>query len=250
MRTPLVMGNWKLNGTKESISTLVKGIESAADAAQGVEVAIFPPEIFIEQVSKLTANNSISFGSQHVSSNVSGAYTGETSAEMVKSFSATYTLVGHSERRQYHHETSEIVASKFVTAQKHELIPVICIGESLEDRETNKTFSVVESQLKAVVELAGIEALDKAIIAYEPMWAIGTGVVATSAQAQEVHQYIRAWLKAQNETIANNIQIIYGGSVKKDNAKELFSQPDIDGALVGGAALIVEQFVGIIEAAQ
>ncbi|MGB5444183.1 MAG: triose-phosphate isomerase [Psychromonas sp.] len=250
MRTPLVMGNWKLNGTKESVTALIKGIEAAADAAANVEVAVCPPAIFIDQVANLVANNSIEFGAQDVSTNVSGAFTGETSPVMVKEFGAKYSLVGHSERRQYHNETDAVVAAKFVAIQAHGLVPVLCIGETLEERETDKTFAVVETQLKAVVDVAGIAALENCVIAYEPVWAIGTGKVATSAQAQEVHAHIRSWLAEQSKVVAEKVQILYGGSVKASSAKELFAQPDIDGGLVGGAALIVEEFVGIIEGAK
>lgn len=250
MRTPLVMGNWKLNGTKASVSTLIEGIEKAADAATNVEVAVCPPAIFIEQVAKLTSTNRIVFGAQDVSTNVAGAYTGETSPVMVKEFGAKYSLVGHSERRQYHNETDAVVAAKFVAIQENGLVPVLCIGETLEERETDKTFAVVETQLKAVIDVAGIAAIENSVIAYEPVWAIGTGKVATSEQAQEVHAHIRSWLKAQSEVVSEKVQILYGGSVKANSAKELFAQADIDGGLVGGAALIIEEFVGIIEGAQ
>ncbi|WP_354625679.1 triose-phosphate isomerase [Psychromonas sp. MME2] len=250
MRTPLVMGNWKLNGTKESVTALIKGLESAADAATNVEVAVCPPAIFIEQVAGLVANNSIKFGAQDVSTHVNGAYTGETSPVMVKEFGAKYSLVGHSERRQYHNETDAVVAAKFVAIQENGLVPVVCIGETLEERETDKTFAVVETQLKAVIDVAGIDALENSVIAYEPVWAIGTGKVATSEQAQEVHAHIRNWLAAQSKVVAEKVQILYGGSVKASSAKELFAQADIDGGLVGGAALIVEEFVGIIEGAK
>ena len=250
MRTPLVMGNWKLNGTKESVSTLIKGLEAAADAATNVEVAVCPPAIFIEQVAGLVADNSIEFGAQDVSTNVEGAYTGETSPVMVKEFGAKYSLVGHSERRQYHNETDAVVAAKFVAIQAHGLVPVLCIGETLEERETNVTTTVVETQLKAVIDVAGIDALENCVIAYEPVWAIGTGKVATSEQAQEVHAHIRSWLAEQSKVVAEKVQILYGGSVKAASAKELFSQADIDGGLVGGAALIIEEFVGIIEGAK
>jgi len=250
MRTPLVMGNWKLNGTKESVSTLIKGLEAAADSATNVEVAVCPPAIFIEQVAGLVANNSIEFGAQDVSTHVDGAYTGETSPVMVKEFGAKYSLVGHSERRQYHNETDALVAEKFVAIQAHGLVPVLCIGETLDQREADETTDVVDAQLKAVVDLAGIEALGNCVIAYEPVWAIGTGKVATSAQAQDVHAHIRTWLKRQDANVAEKVQILYGGSVKAASAKELFSQKDIDGGLVGGAALIIEEFVGIIEGAK
>lgn len=250
MRTPLVMGNWKLNGTKASVSTLIKGLEAAADAATNVEVAVCPPAIFIEQVAGLVSSNTIEFGAQDVSTHVDGAYTGETSPVMVKEFGAKYSLVGHSERRQYHNETDAVVAAKFVAIQAHGLVPVLCIGETLDQREANETTDVVDAQLKAVVELAGISALGNCVIAYEPVWAIGTGKVATSAQAQDVHAHIRSWLAKQDEAVASKVQILYGGSVKAASAKELFAQKDIDGGLVGGAALIIEEFVGIIEGAK
>ncbi|MFT7457091.1 MAG: triosephosphate isomerase [Marinobacter maritimus] len=250
MRTPLVMGNWKLNGTKESVSALIKGIEAAADSAKNVEVVVCPPTIFIEQVANLVANNSIGFGAQDVSTNLSGAFTGETSPVMVKEFGAKYSLVGHSERRQYHNETDAVVAAKFVAIQANALVPVLCIGETLEERETDKTFNVVETQLKAVIDVAGIDALENSVIAYEPVWAIGTGKVASSEQAQDVHAHIRTWLAEQSKVVAAKVQILYGGSVKASSAKELFAQPDIDGGLVGGAALLVEEFVGIIEGAK
>jgi len=248
MRTPLVMGNWKLFGSKDSISTLIKGIEVAADKCDKIEVVVCPPPIFIPHVKNLITNNSIELGAQNVSEHTSGAFTGETSSDMVKEFGAKYTLVGHSERRQYHFETNEMVARKFVAAQKSGLIPVLCIGETLLDRETHRTFEVLEKQISAVTGLAGIAAMGNAVIAYEPMWAIGTGRVATSEQAQEVHSHLRAWIRAQDPVVAEKVQIVYGGSVKAKNARELFAQPDIDGGLVGGAALIVEEFVGIIEA--
>jgi len=250
MRTPLVMGNWKLFGTMESISALIKGFEQVADAAKNVDVAVCPPAIFIPHVASLTASNSIEFGAQDVSAYVNGAYTGETSAVMVKEFGGKYSLVGHSERRQYHDESDEKVASKFVAIQENGLIPVLCIGETLEQREANITTSVVEKQLKAVVDLAGIDAFENCVIAYEPVWAIGTGKVATSEQAQDVHAHIRHWLKEQSEVVAEKVQILYGGSVKASSAKELFAQKDIDGGLVGGAALKSSEFIGIIENAQ
>jgi triosephosphate isomerase len=244
------MGNWKLYGTKDSILKLIKGIEPAADSEKGIEVVVCPPTIYIEQVANLIAKNNIKLGLQDVSSNMSGAYTGETSSAMAKEFGVKYTLVGHSERREYHNETNEIVAQKFIAAQKGGLTPVLCVGETLEDRETHKTFQVLESQLQAVIKAAGIMAIETAVIAYEPKWAIGTGIVASAEQAQEVHSYIRDWLNKQNPIVAQKVPIIYGGSVKANNAKELFSQPDIDGGLVGGAALVVDEFIGIIKAAK
>ncbi len=250
MRTPLVMGNWKLNGTKESVLALINGLKATAQAAQNVEVAVFPPTIFIDQVARLVDNTCIEWGAQDISTNVSGAYTGETSPVMVKEFGAKYSLVGHSERRQYHNETDAVVAAKFIAMQKHGLVPVLCIGETLEQRDKNETTNVIDAQLEAVVSRAGIKALDNCVIAYEPVWAIGTGKVATSEQAQEVHAHIRNWLSKQDQAVAEKVQILYGGSVKAASANSLFKQEDIDGGLVGGAALIVEEFVGIINGAK
>ncbi|MDA7746035.1 triose-phosphate isomerase [Psychromonas sp.] len=250
MRTPLVMGNWKLYGTKDSITALIKGIKEAANTTTNVDVVVCPPAIFIDHVANNINGSRIELGAQDISTNVSGAFTGETSPLMAKEFGAKYSLVGHSECRQHHNDTNAVVAAKFVCAQANGLIPVLCIGETPEERETDKTFSVLEAQLKAVIDVAGIEAFENAVIAYEPIWAIGTGKVATSEQAQEVHAHIRAWLKPQNPSVAQKVQILYGGSVKANNAIELFAQKDIDGGLVGGAALIVEEFIGIIEAAK
>lgn len=250
MRTPLVMGNWKLNGTKESVNDLIYGLKACASAAKNVEVAVFPPTIFIDQVARLVNNTNIEWGAQDISTNLSGAYTGETSPVMVKEFGAKYSLVGHSERRQYHNETDAVVAAKFIAIQKHGLVPVLCIGETLEQREKNETTDVIDAQLKAVVSQAGIKAFQNCVIAYEPVWAIGTGKVATSEQAQDVHAHIRLWISKQDQAVAEKVQILYGGSVKAASAHSLFEQKDIDGGLVGGAALIVDEFVGIINGAK
>lgn len=249
MRTPLVMGNWKLNGNKASVEALVKGLIEPANAATNVQVAVCAPVIFLSQIEQLTAGSKLAYGSQDADIHTSGAFTGENSPVMLKEFGCTYSLVGHSERREYHHEADEVVATKFKAIQENNLIPVLCIGESLEQNEAGETQAVVERQLKAVVDLCGIEAFNNAVIAYEPIWAIGTGKSATAAQAQAVHAGIRQWLAAQSADVAEKVQILYGGSVKAATAKELFSQPDIDGGLVGGASLKVEEFAGIIAAA-
>ncbi|WP_221077125.1 triose-phosphate isomerase [Agarivorans aestuarii] len=249
MRTPLVMGNWKLNGTKDSVTALVNGLIEPAKAATNVQTAICPPVVFLGQVEALVGDAPIAYGAQDASVNTSGAFTGENSPVMLKEFGCTYNLVGHSERRQYHNETDAVVAAKFKAIQENQLVPVLCIGETLEENEAGKTEAVVETQLKAVIDLCGVEALENAVIAYEPVWAIGTGKSATSEQAQAIHAHIRGWLAAQSATVAEKVQILYGGSVKAATAKELFSQADIDGALVGGASLMAEEFGAIITAA-
>ncbi|MGY5449397.1 triose-phosphate isomerase [Agarivorans sp. MS3-6] len=249
MRTPLVMGNWKLNGTKDSVTALVNGLIEPAKAATNVQAAICPPVVFLGQVEALVGDAPIAYGAQDASVNTSGAFTGENSPVMLKEFGCTYSLVGHSERRQYHNETDAVVAAKFKAIQENQLVPVLCIGETDEENEAGKTEVVVETQLKAVIDLCGIDALANAVIAYEPVWAIGTGKSATSEQAQAIHAHIRGWLAAQSATVAEKVQILYGGSVKAATAKELFSQADIDGALVGGASLMAEEFGAIITAA-
>jgi triosephosphate isomerase len=249
MRKPLVMGNWKLNGTKKSVAALIKGLTAATKAATNVQVAVCPPVIFLGQVESLVADTAIAYGAQDADINISGAYTGENSPQMLKEFGCTYALVGHSERRQYHGETNEIVAGKFKAVQTNQLTPVLCIGETLEQNEAGQTQAVVETQLKAVVDLCGIKAFGNAVIAYEPVWAIGTGKSATAEQAQNVHAQIRSWLAAQDADIAAKVQILYGGSVKAATARELFGMSDIDGGLVGGAALMADEFSGIISAA-
>ncbi|RJG48110.1 triose-phosphate isomerase [Motilimonas pumila] len=250
MRTPLVMGNWKLNGTKESINALLEGLAPAAAAATGVEVAVCPPAIFLGQVESLVKDGAIEFGAQNCDLNTAGAFTGETSAVTVKEFGAKYSLVGHSERRTLHNETDEVVAAKFKVIQENGLVPVLCIGETLEEREADKTASVVETQLKAVIDAHGVASLSNSVIAYEPVWAIGTGKVASKEQAQEVHAHIRQWLAAQDAEVAQKVQILYGGSVGAATAADLFAQADIDGGLVGGASLKVEDFSAIIAAAK
>lgn len=250
MRTPLVMGNWKLNGNKASVEALVKGLITPANDATGVEVAVCAPVIFLAMVEQLAAGSKLTYGSQDADIHTEGAFTGENSPVMLKEFGCKYSLVGHSERREYHNESDEVVAGKFKAIQENGLVPVLCIGESLEQNEAGETQAVVERQLKAVVELCGIEAFNNAVIAYEPIWAIGTGKSATAEQAQAVHAGIRQWLAAQNADVAAKVQILYGGSVKAATAKELFGQADIDGGLVGGASLKVEEFSGIIAAAK
>ncbi|QFI38126.1 triose-phosphate isomerase [Moritella marina ATCC 15381] len=249
MRQALVMGNWKLNATKASVEALVNGLVDAAKDNATVEVAVCPPAVFIPQVEALTADTAITYGAQDCDVNTAGAFTGENSAVMLKEFGCKYTLVGHSERRVIHGESNEVVADKYAVAQENGLVPVLCIGETLEQFEAGETKAVVEAQIQAIVTKSGIESLNNAVIAYEPVWAIGTGKTATPEIAQDIHAHIRSWLAEQDAAVANKVQILYGGSVKGANAAELFGQADIDGGLVGGASLDAVEFSKVIAGA-
>ncbi|MBQ8706575.1 MAG: triose-phosphate isomerase [Succinivibrionaceae bacterium] len=249
MRTPLVMGNWKLNGTKESVTALVKALTQPAADNSKVEVAVCAPAIFIGLVEELAKGSALKYGSEDVDVHNSGAYTGENSPAMIREFGCKYAIVGHSERRAYHNETDAVVAAKFKAAQDAGLIPVLCIGESLEQFEAGKTNEVCETQLKAVIDVCGIAAFNNAVIAYEPIWAIGTGKTATPEIAQNVHANIRRLLAGFDAAVAEKVQILYGGSCNAKTAYDLFKQPDIDGGLVGGASLKAPDFTVIIESA-
>ncbi len=244
MRQPLVIGNWKMNGTRDSSAALATAILSGLKAeAQGIAICV--PAVYLADLQGLTRNTPLILGAQNVADQACGAYTGEVSASMLKEFDCHYVLVGHSERRSYYADTNESVAARFCHAQKQGLIPVLCIGETLAEREQGETFNVVNQQLDAVIAQAGIAAFADAVIAYEPVWAIGTGRTATDEQAQEVHQAIRQRIAALDTVIAEKIQILYGGSVKADNAQALFAMPDIDGGLIGGASLDAQSFLKI-----
>ncbi|MDO9168765.1 MAG: triose-phosphate isomerase [Methylobacter sp.] len=244
MRRSLVVGNWKMNGTLASAELLVNGI-IAGLGENGADIAVCVPYVHIPKVSELVKSTSLALGAQNVGDKPSGAFTGEISAAMLSEFNCKYALVGHSERRSYYGDTNESVAARFCQAQEHNIIPVLCVGETLEQREQDQTFAVIDAQLDAVINLAGIAAFSAAVIAYEPVWAIGTGKTATDDQAQEVHRYIRQYIAAKDQVIADKIQILYGGSAKPDNAKGLFAMPDIDGGLIGGASLDAESFLKI-----
>lgn len=250
MRRPLVMGNWKLNGTKESVEALLTGILPAAEATKdSVSVAVCAPDIFIDQVSRKLTDTPIAWGAENNDVHTSGAYTGETSPVMLKEFGCEYVLVGHSERRQYHGETDASCAQKYALLQENGLVPVLCIGETLEERESGRTNDVIRTQMQPVLEDLGVETLKNAVIAYEPVWAIGTGKTASPEQAQEIHAFIRQTLANKyGAEVANDTSILYGGSCKPSNAKELFANPDVDGGLIGGASLNAEDFHGIIAA--
>ena len=244
MRQSLIMGNWKMNGSREEGVQLAKALaEGLGNVSQ--EVAVCVPFVYLSDIRGALAGSSIALGAQNVADQASGAYTGEVSASMLADCSCKYALVGHSERRSYYGDTSQSVANRFCQAQKQNIIPVLCVGETLEEREQDRTFQVVDEQLDAVIDAAGIEAFENAVIAYEPVWAIGTGKTASDEQAQEVHKYIRQRIADRSSAIAAKVQILYGGSVKPDNAKALFAMPDIDGGLVGGASLDAKGFLQI-----
>jgi triosephosphate isomerase len=244
MRQSLVVGNWKMNGTRASAELLAKGI-IAGLGSNNAAIAVCVPYVYLSNVGQIVNNTRLALGAQNVADKPSGAFTGEISATMLSELNCKYALVGHSERRTYYGDTNESVAARFVQAQEQGIVPILCVGETLEQREQDHTFTVINEQLDVVINLTGIDAFANAVIAYEPVWAIGTGKTATDEQAQEVHLYIRKYIAAKNQTIADNLQILYGGSAKPDNAKGLFAMPDIDGGLIGGASLDAESFLKI-----
>ncbi|MFC6276920.1 triose-phosphate isomerase [Psittacicella hinzii] len=248
-RRPLVMGNWKLNGTKAFTTELLTALKAELADSPACDVAVATPEVYLALASDLVAGSQIKTGAQNVDVHTSGAYTGETSIEMLKDCGAKYIIIGHSERRQYHQESDAYIAEKFAVIKKAGLVPVLCVGETEAENEAGQTNAVVAKQIDAVINHCGIEAFNGAVIAYEPVWAIGTGKTATPEQAQAVHAFIRAHLAQADKAVAEQTIIQYGGSVKDSNAAELFAQPDIDGALVGGAALQAAGFAAIIKAA-
>jgi triosephosphate isomerase len=235
-----------MNGTLASAESLTKGIISGL-TDNNADIAVCVPYVYLPKISELVKNTALSLGAQNVGDKASGAFTGEISAAMLSEFNCKYALVGHSERRTYYGDTDESVAERFCQAQAQNIIPVLCVGETLEQREQDQTFAVINAQLDVVINLAGIASFSAAVIAYEPVWAIGTGKTATDEQAQEVHKYIRQYIAAKDQVIADKIQILYGGSAKPDNAKGLFAMPDIDGGLIGGASLDAESFLKIYQ---
>ncbi|HGJ5872304.1 triose-phosphate isomerase [Arsenophonus apicola] len=249
MRHPLVMGNWKLNGSTKMVKELIENLRNELNSVTGCDVAIAPPALYLAQAEQALAGSKIALGAQDVDVNLSGAFTGDTSAEMLKDIGAKYIIIGHSERRTYHQESDEYIARKFAVLKSQGLIPVLCIGESEEENSAGKTEQVCARQIDAVLNSLGAGAFENSVIAYEPIWAIGTGKSATPAQAQAVHKFIRDHIAKQDRAIAEQVIIQYGGSVNANNAAELFSQPDIDGALVGGASLKADAFTTIVKAA-
>ncbi|WP_454256111.1 triose-phosphate isomerase [Pseudomonas sp. Marseille-Q8238] len=249
MRRPLVAGNWKMHGTRASVAELIKGLRQLA-LPSGVEVAVLPPCLYINQVVTGLEGKAIAVGAQNCAVEpMQGALTGEISPSQLADAGCSLVLVGHSERRLVLGERDDVLSRKFAAAQSCGLVPLLCVGETLEQRQAGKTLEVVAGQLGSVIEELGAGAFAKAVVAYEPVWAIGTGLTATPQQAQEVHAAIRAQLSAENAEIARGVRILYGGSVKAANAVELFGMPDIDGGLIGGASLNADEFGAICRAA-
>jgi triosephosphate isomerase len=248
MRNKLVAGNWKMHGSLKQNEALLQGVLVGVAGLKS-EVAVCAPFPYLYQTRQLLSGSAVSWGAQTVSEHDFGAYTGEVAASMLVEFACRYVLVGHSERRNVFGESDDVVAAKFVAARRHGLSPVLCLGETLLERERGETESVIFRQLDAVLDRVGVSALGEAVLAYEPVWAIGTGVTASPAQAQEVHAAIRARLRALDVELADGMKVLYGGSVKPGNAVELFAQPDIDGGLIGGAALDLGDFLAICRAA-
>lgn len=249
MRTGLVAGNWKANGNLDSNRRLLEHLRGAAARWGKVECAVCAPYPYLFQLQQQLSGSAIAWGAQDVSEFGAGAYTGAVSAEMLLDFGCRFAIVGHSERRSIFGEDDARVAAKFDAAQAAGLTPVLCVGETLAERESGMTMSVVGRQLAAVIEKRGAQVLENAVIAYEPVWAIGTGKTASTEQAQEVHAHIRALVRAKSAPVADGVRILYGGSVKASNAAQLFAMPDIDGGLIGGASLVAEDFIEICCAA-
>ena len=249
MRDILVAGNWKMNGSMAANEALLSGVVAGVPEGEGFRLLVCTPFVYLTAAAGLLKGGKVSLGAQNVSEHESGAFTGEISASMLADVGCQYVIVGHSERRAMYGESSADVAAKFKAAQAAELIPILCVGETLDEREAGTTESVIDEQLDAVLAAAGVAAFGAAVIAYEPVWAIGTGKTATPEQAQDVHRHIRARLAAQDAKLAEKVQILYGGSMKGDNAPGLLSMPDIDGGLIGGASLKANDFLAIAAAA-
>lgn len=249
MRYPLVIGNWKLNGSKHMVNKLITALRNELSSVVGCDVAIAPPVAYLDLAKYHLCGSRIALGAQNVDPHFSGAFTGEVSAEMLKDIGAKYIIIGHSERRTYHKESDEVIAEKFAVLKEAGLIPVLCIGESEAENEAGQTEAVCARQIYAILHSLSAKAFENTVIAYEPIWAIGTGKSATPAQAQAVHKLIRGHIAKHDAAIAEQVIIQYGGSVNAGNAAELFAQPDIDGALVGGASLKADSFAVIVKAA-
>jgi triosephosphate isomerase len=248
MRKILVAGNWKMHGSRAETRTLIGGLVAALEGGPASEVAVCPPYVYLTDAAAALEGTDIRLGAQDLAIESAGAYTGEVAGVMLRDVGCHYVIVGHSERRSLYGETDGIIAAKFRAAQRDGLEPILCVGETLEEREREVTEEVIGRQLRAVLDSAGIASFSRAVIAYEPVWAIGTGRTASPDQAQEVHAFIRGILAADDDTIVDSVRILYGGSVKPSNARDLFSMPDVDGGLVGGASLDAEGFAEICRA--
>ena len=249
MRRPVVAGNWKMHGSRGANAALISELELRLEPGWPIDVAVFPPFVYLAETVRMLDESTIRVGAQDVCAEAAGAFTGEVGAAMLKDVGCRYAIVGHSERRRLYHEDDALVARKFGAALGAGLVPLLCVGESLAEREARQTESVVARQLDAVVTMHGATSLSGAIVAYEPIWAIGTGRNASPEQAQAVHAFVRSRIAAQDANMAGQLRILYGGSVKAANAADLFSMPDVDGALVGGASLSADEFRDICAAA-
>ncbi|PWT71504.1 MAG: triose-phosphate isomerase [Proteobacteria bacterium] len=250
MRAKLVAGNWKMHGSFPDNAKLLDEVTSGTSQFSRSHQAVCVPFPYLGQVQQILASGRVAWGAQNVSQHEKGAYTGEVSASMLREFGCKYVIVGHSERRTLFGEDSETVALKYRAATTAGLTPILCVGETLAQREAGKTEDVVREQLEAVTAKFGVSSLVSGVVAYEPVWAIGTGKTATPDQAQSVHEFLRARVAAEDPSVAANLLILYGGSVKASNAAELFAMPDIDGGLIGGASLIAAEFLAISKAAE
>ncbi|MXP56642.1 triose-phosphate isomerase [Pantoea sp. Mhis] len=248
MRYPLVLGNWKLHGSKDILTKVLNAICNNLITIKNYNVVIAPPIMYLELVNNLIKMSYISLGAQNVDINVSGSFTGDISANMLKDVGVKYVIIGHSERRLYHKETDELIAKKFNVLKNTDLVPVLCIGETEKEKITGQTEKVCTRQIDAILETLGIEAFINAVIAYEPIWAIGTGKSSNAKSVQLIHKYIRKHLAKKNISIAKQVIIQYGGSVNDQNIIELLKEPDIDGVLVGTASLSSSNFTKIIKA--
>jgi triosephosphate isomerase len=249
MRRALVAGNWKMNGSRDFVRRLLADVVAGLPVGLDADVLVCPPHVYLDQARQALAGSAVSLGAQNTSEHPSGAFTGEVSVDMLSDVGCGYVIVGHSERRTLYGETDDQIARKFEAVRTGGLKPILCVGETLDERESGATESVVARQLNAVVEHAGAAAFADAVVAYEPVWAIGTGRTATPEQAQAVHAFIRARMAERDKAVAEALPILYGGSVKGDNAAELFGNQDIDGGLIGGASLAADGFLAICRAA-
>jgi triosephosphate isomerase len=251
MRRPVVVGNWKMHGSRAENARLVDALTGQHPAKAAADCVVCPPYVYIQEVGRLLRDSPIALGAQDVCAENNGAFTGEVSVAMLRDVGCEYVIVGHSERRLLYRETDQMVARKFAAAyHSKSLTPILCVGEQLADRDSGRTHEVVARQLDAVLELCGAESLERGLVAYEPVWAIGTGRNATPEQAQDVHAFIRERIAARDARIAAATRILYGGSVKAGNAAELFAMPDVDGGLIGGASLKAHEFLAIAAAAR
>jgi triosephosphate isomerase len=250
-RHPIIAGNWKMHGTKQSVSQLLTAFKNKIKFNDPVEMIVFPPFTFLGEAEQLLIDSPIHWGGQNIAAETQGAFTGEISAAMLREFGCQYALVGHSERRQLYGESDAIIAKKYKLALEANLQPILCLGETLEQRKKDQTAAVVTEQLSRILaHMGGAHALSDVIIAYEPVWAIGTGLTATPEQAQEVHAHLRQTIASQDADLASRARILYGGSVKASNAAALFAMADIDGGLIGGASLDAQEFLQIYQAAE